>query len=156
MKKGVLMIDQLAEGERYIVDNGHLVAWNTKYILERVASGGIISGLSSGEGLVCKFTGPGTVFMQTRNPVGFLTSSYDMKLTSDLLLDCLWTMVERARSYRVVVLVFSDFQCSILGWHFLGVFGQRQCNLSRYFLPVVTSVIQIACPPSLSMHVPES
>jgi len=51
------------------VDNGHLVAWNTKYILERVASGGIISGLSSGEGLVCKFTGPGTVFMQTRNPV---------------------------------------------------------------------------------------
>lgn len=60
---------QLADGERYIVDNGHLVAWNTKYILERVASGGIISGLSSGEGLVCKFTGPGTVFMQTRNPV---------------------------------------------------------------------------------------
>jgi Mitochondrial biogenesis AIM24 len=51
------------------VDNGHLVAWNTKYILERVASGGIISGLSAGEGLVCKFTGPGTVFLQTRNPV---------------------------------------------------------------------------------------
>jgi uncharacterized protein (AIM24 family) len=67
---------QIAEGERYIVDNGHLVAWNTKYILERVASGGIISGLSSGEGLVCKFTGPGTVFMQTRNPVsdGFFDS----------------------------------------------------------------------------------
>lgn len=63
---------QLEEGERYIVDNGHLVAWNTKYILERVASGGIISGLSSGEGLVCKFTGPGTVFMQTRNPVRIL------------------------------------------------------------------------------------
>jgi hypothetical protein len=37
-----------------------------------VASGGIISGLSSGEGLVCKFTGPGTVFMQTRNPVSHL------------------------------------------------------------------------------------
>ena len=59
----------MADGERYIVDNGHLVAWNTKYILERVASGGIISGLSSAEGLVCKFTGPGTVFLQTRNPV---------------------------------------------------------------------------------------
>lgn len=54
------------------MDNGHLVAWNTKYILERVASGGIISGLSSGEGLVCKFTGPGTVFLQTRNPVSCL------------------------------------------------------------------------------------
>jgi hypothetical protein len=57
------------EGERYIVDNGHLVAWNTKYVLERVASGGIVSGLASGEGLVCKFTGPGTVFLQTRNAV---------------------------------------------------------------------------------------
>lgn len=57
------------EGEKYIVDNGHLVAWNTKYILERVASGGIISGMVSAEGLVCKFTGPGTVFIQTRNAV---------------------------------------------------------------------------------------
>ncbi|KAJ9641065.1 hypothetical protein H2199_005733 [Coniosporium tulheliwenetii] len=58
-------------GERYIVDNNHLVAWNCKYVLERVASGGIISGISSGEGLVCKFTGPGTVFIQTRNPLAF-------------------------------------------------------------------------------------
>lgn len=57
------------EGEKYIVDNGHLVAWNTKYVMERVASGGIISGFASGEGLVCKFTGPGTVFIQTRNAV---------------------------------------------------------------------------------------
>ena len=48
---------QLQEGEKYIIDNGHLVAWNCKYVLERVASGGIISGMSSGEGLVCKFTG---------------------------------------------------------------------------------------------------
>jgi len=48
---------QLQEGEKYIIDNGHLVAWNCKYVLERVASGGIISGISSGEGLVCKFTG---------------------------------------------------------------------------------------------------
>lgn len=57
------------DGEKYIVDNGHLVAWNTKYVMERVASGGIISGLASAEGLVCKFTGPGTVFIQTRNAV---------------------------------------------------------------------------------------
>lgn len=60
---------QLVEGEKYIVDNGHLVAWNTKYVLERSASGGIVSGFASAEGLVCKFTGPGTVFMQTRNAV---------------------------------------------------------------------------------------
>jgi uncharacterized protein (AIM24 family) len=59
------------EGEKYIIDNGHLVAWNCKYVLERVASGGIISGISSGEGLVCKFSGPGTVYMQTRHPGAF-------------------------------------------------------------------------------------
>jgi len=28
-----------------------------------------MSGFASGEGLVCKFTGPGTVFIQTRNAV---------------------------------------------------------------------------------------
>jgi len=33
-----------------------------------VASGGLISGFAAAEGLVCKFTGPGSVFMQTRNP----------------------------------------------------------------------------------------
>lgn len=67
----MLTLNQLVEGERYMIDNGHLVAWNCKYVLERVASGGIISGVSSGEGLVCKFTGPGTVYMQTRHPAGF-------------------------------------------------------------------------------------
>ncbi|KAI9728254.1 MAG: hypothetical protein M1834_007747 [Cirrosporium novae-zelandiae] len=68
---GAIIRKDLIEGEKYIIDNGHLVCWNCKYNVERVASGGIISGLSSGEGLVCKFTGPGTVFMQTRNPVAF-------------------------------------------------------------------------------------
>ncbi|KAK0614266.1 tryptophan RNA-binding attenuator protein-like domain-containing protein [Immersiella caudata] len=68
---GAIIRKDLADGEKYIVDNGHLVAWNTKYILERVASGGFISGFASGEGLVCKFTGPGTVFIQTRNAKAF-------------------------------------------------------------------------------------
>lgn len=68
---GAIIRKDLVEGERYIIDNGHLVAWNAKYVMERVASGGIISGMSSGEGLACKFTGPGTVYMQTRNPGAF-------------------------------------------------------------------------------------
>ncbi|RDW82027.1 hypothetical protein BP6252_03139 [Coleophoma cylindrospora] len=68
---GAIIRKDLQDGEKYIVDNGHLVAWNTKYILERVASGGIMSAVSSAEGLVCKFTGPGTVFIQTRNPLAF-------------------------------------------------------------------------------------
>jgi uncharacterized protein (AIM24 family) len=62
------------------------VAWNTKYVLERVSSGGLISGLASGEGLVCKFTGPGTVFIQTRNAVRSLSTQdsddYDQTLTN--------------------------------------------------------------------------
>jgi len=70
---GAILRKDLADGERYNIDNGHLVAWNCKYVLERVASGGIISGMSSAEGLVCKFTGPGTVYMQTRNPAAFGT-----------------------------------------------------------------------------------
>ncbi|EKG10260.1 hypothetical protein MPH_12642 [Macrophomina phaseolina MS6] len=68
---GAILRKDLQENEKYIVDNGHLVAWNCKYALERVASGGIISNMSSGEGLVCKFTGPGTIFIQTRNPTAF-------------------------------------------------------------------------------------
>lgn len=68
---GAIIRKDLADGEKYIVDNGHLVAWNVKYVMERVASGGIMAGFASGEGLVCKFTGPGTVFLQTRNPRAF-------------------------------------------------------------------------------------
>lgn len=47
----------MTQGEQFIVDNDHLVAWNCKYTLERVASGGIISSMSAAEGLVCRFTG---------------------------------------------------------------------------------------------------
>ncbi|KAJ5668100.1 uncharacterized protein N7477_006670 [Penicillium maclennaniae] len=64
---GAIIKKDLKENETYFIDNGHLVAWNCKYKIERVASGGIISGLSSGEGLACKFEGPGTVYLQTRN-----------------------------------------------------------------------------------------
>ncbi|GIK01315.1 hypothetical protein Aspvir_005348 [Aspergillus viridinutans] len=68
---GAIIKKDMADGESYYVDNGHLVAWNCKYKMERVASGGIISNMSSGEGLACRFTGPGTVYMQTRNVTAF-------------------------------------------------------------------------------------
>ncbi|KAL6704094.1 hypothetical protein ACN47E_008757 [Coniothyrium glycines] len=70
---GAIIRKDLQKDEKYIIDNGHLVAWNCKYVLERVASGGIVSNMMAGEGLVCKFTGPGTVFMQTRNAQAFAT-----------------------------------------------------------------------------------
>lgn len=62
----------LAPGEEMVIDNAHLVAWpeTMPYRIEKAASGWI-SSLTSGEGLVCRFTGPGRVYIQTRNPGGF-------------------------------------------------------------------------------------
>ncbi|CAI6333819.1 unnamed protein product [Periconia digitata] len=73
MSFGAIIRKDLKEGEKYYVDNGYLVAWNCKYVMERVASGGIVSNYTAGEGLVCKFTGPGAIFMQTRNAAAFTT-----------------------------------------------------------------------------------
>ncbi|EWZ28015.1 hypothetical protein FOZG_18292 [Fusarium oxysporum Fo47] len=56
----------LQSGEQHIVDNGHLVAWSCNYKIEK-AGGGTMSGIKTGEGLVCRFTGPGSVYVQTRN-----------------------------------------------------------------------------------------
>lgn len=56
----------VADGETYIVDNGHLVAWNCDYKIEKAAKGWI-SSFTSGEGFVCRFQGPGKVYLQTRN-----------------------------------------------------------------------------------------
>ncbi|CAG7918349.1 unnamed protein product [Penicillium olsonii] len=63
---GAIIRKDLIKDEVYIIDNGHLVAWNCKYKMTRAAGGGILSSFSSGEGLACKFTGPGSVYLQTR------------------------------------------------------------------------------------------
>ncbi len=64
---------EVAAGQEYIVDNGHLVAWSatTSYHLEKASSHGWITSLFAGEGIVCRFKGPGTVYIQTRNPKAF-------------------------------------------------------------------------------------
>ncbi len=51
-----------------IIDTGHVVAWDTRlqYKITKSGAGWIASWLS-GEGLVCQFTGQGTVFVQTRS-----------------------------------------------------------------------------------------
>jgi len=69
---GVIHPINLEAGEEYIVDNGHLVAWTdyTDYHIEKATSGWI-SSFTSGEGLVCRFRGPGIVLIQTRNPDSF-------------------------------------------------------------------------------------
>ncbi|MEE4378171.1 MAG: TIGR00266 family protein [Candidatus Competibacteraceae bacterium] len=63
---------ELGPGEQKIVDNGHLVAWSRAmdYQLES-ANIGIVAALTSGEAIVCRFTGPGNLFIQTRQPQAF-------------------------------------------------------------------------------------
>ena len=63
---------ELRPEEEYIIDNSHLVAWTatTTYTIEK-ASAGWIASFTSGEGLVCRFRGPGVVYIQSRNPGGF-------------------------------------------------------------------------------------
>jgi len=40
------------------------------YTIEK-ATRGWVSSFTSGEGLVCRFKGPGPILIQTRNPKGF-------------------------------------------------------------------------------------
>lgn len=59
----------LAAGEDAVVDNGHLVAWpaDMPYKLGKAAKGWV-STVTSGEILACRFTGPGDIYIQSRNP----------------------------------------------------------------------------------------
>lgn len=69
---GAIHAVNVSAGEEVIIDNSHLVAWPDymHYTIEK-ASRGWVSSFTSGEGLVCRFRGPGTVLIQTRNPRGF-------------------------------------------------------------------------------------
>ncbi|KZT72221.1 DUF124-domain-containing protein [Daedalea quercina L-15889] len=65
---GGIIARELQPDEQWIVDNNHPVAWNCQYSVERIQAGGIISTLQTDEGAVCRFTGPGTVYIQSRTP----------------------------------------------------------------------------------------
>ena len=56
---------ELGPGEELVVDNGHLLAWdeNMNYVMTKSST--LVSSLTSGEGLVCRFTGPGNVYIHT-------------------------------------------------------------------------------------------
>lgn len=57
---------QLQPGECRVVDNGHLVAWaDTVNYSVGMASNSLFGTMASGEGLMCTFTGPGPVWIQT-------------------------------------------------------------------------------------------
>ena len=69
---GAIHRKRLHPGERYVVDTGHLVAWegHMQYQLRKAASG-FFRSMVSGEGIVSEFIGPGEILIQTRNLAAF-------------------------------------------------------------------------------------
>ena len=63
----------LSRGEKYTVDNGHMVAFDDSISYDVGRSGGWKTTLLSGEGLVCKLEGPGRFFLQTRSEDALLS-----------------------------------------------------------------------------------
>ncbi len=83
---GAIHAKTLAPGEEYIVDTGHIVAFeeSVEYRLEKATGktqgiGGFLKGMVqsalSGEGFVCRYRGPGRIYIQTRQLPGLRASS---------------------------------------------------------------------------------
>ncbi len=69
---GVIVEKMIHAGEEYIVDSGHIVAFEEGLSYDvQMASRSIFSSLASGEGLVCRFRGEGKLWYQTRNLTAF-------------------------------------------------------------------------------------
>jgi uncharacterized protein (TIGR00266 family) len=64
---------EIGAGQEYVVDTGHMVAFadTVGYHVRKV--GGLKSTLFSGEGLVCRLTGPAKVLIQSRSADAFLS-----------------------------------------------------------------------------------
>jgi len=69
---GAIHKKSLAPGEQYIVDTGHIVAFEStiQYQVQKAASG-FFRSFTSGEGLVARYLGPGDIYIQTRNIEAF-------------------------------------------------------------------------------------
>ncbi|MFQ3621557.1 MAG: TIGR00266 family protein [Spirochaetales bacterium] len=69
---GAILQKELAPGEEYIVDTGNLVAFDgtMQYSLTKAARS-LFSTFASGEGIICRFRGPGRIWIQTRNISAF-------------------------------------------------------------------------------------
>jgi len=70
---GALDRVMLGPGERIVVDSGHVVAFGDSIsYTTRTVTRGLVQTLKSGEGFVFEFTGPGPVWIQSRNPTEFV------------------------------------------------------------------------------------
>jgi uncharacterized protein (TIGR00266 family) len=70
---GAIHRKTLRPGEVYVIDTGHLVAWEgqMQYNLRKAAKSGFLRSFLSGEGMVAEFSGPGEILIQTRNLAAF-------------------------------------------------------------------------------------
>ena len=82
--RGALVKQTLAQGERIVVDNRYVVAFEDTIGFELVkATKGLKDAYFSGEGLVNRYTGPGTLYYQTRGKTdtgGFLSRIVDIAM----------------------------------------------------------------------------
>lgn len=69
---GAIHEKNLAAGESYVIDTGHIVGFEAGVNYKVRKIGGLKTTLAGGEGLVAEFSGPGRVWMQSRNPGAFL------------------------------------------------------------------------------------
>ena len=69
---GGIHLVELEAGQRYIVDTGHMVAFDDSVTYDVGRVGSWKSTLLGGEGLILKLTGPGRFYLQTRNPESFV------------------------------------------------------------------------------------
>jgi uncharacterized protein (TIGR00266 family) len=74
---GAIVERQIPPGESYVIDTGHVVAFpeGMQYGVEK--AGSWKSTIFGAEGLVVRFQGPGTVWLQTRSPqdlIGWLSA----------------------------------------------------------------------------------
>ena len=56
----------------FVVDNNHLVAYSSNIKMSIGLSGGLISSLTSGEGLVYRLKGNGVIYLQSRSIEGLV------------------------------------------------------------------------------------
>ncbi|WP_277556096.1 TIGR00266 family protein [Halobaculum limi] len=70
---GAIEAVDLDDRDTFVVDTGHIVAFEESADFTVRKVGGLRSTLTSGEGLVCEFSGSGTVYLQSRSQDAFLS-----------------------------------------------------------------------------------
>ncbi len=69
---GSILERTISPGETYVVDTGHLLAFEESVDYRvKTAGKGLFSTVASGEGLVAEFSGAGRIWIQSRNLSGF-------------------------------------------------------------------------------------